>query len=51
MVSHQEGILKELCQAGVLIDQGHAYWFDDVDEALDAYKELTHTGAVSNATH
>lgn len=41
MVSHQEGILKELCQAGVLIDQGNAHWFDDVNEALKAYSELS----------
>ena len=51
MVSHQEGILKELCQAGVLIDQGHAYWFDDVNEALTAYGELTGPGNVTKAAH
>jgi capsular polysaccharide transport system ATP-binding protein len=51
MVSHQEGILKELCQAGVLIDQGQAYWFDDVNEALTAYSELTGPRNVTKAAY
>jgi capsular polysaccharide transport system ATP-binding protein len=51
MVSHQEGILKELCQAGVLIDQGHAYWFDDVNEALKAYGEMVRHGSAARAVH
>jgi capsular polysaccharide transport system ATP-binding protein len=51
MVSHQEAILKELCQAGVLIDQGHAYWFDDVNEALKAYGEMMRPGSAARAVH
>jgi capsular polysaccharide transport system ATP-binding protein len=51
MVSHQEAILKELCQAGVLIDQGHAYWFDDVNEALKAYGEMMRPGGAARAVH
>jgi capsular polysaccharide transport system ATP-binding protein len=37
IVSHQENILKELCQAGILLEGGSARWFDDIGEALDAY--------------
>nr|WP_320136751.1 ABC transporter ATP-binding protein [uncultured Amphritea sp.] len=37
MVSHGEGILKELCQAGILIDKGSAIWFDDINDALSEY--------------
>jgi capsular polysaccharide transport system ATP-binding protein len=37
MVSHQEGILKELCQAGILLADGQAHWFDAIDEAIRAY--------------
>lgn len=51
MVSHQEGILKELCQAGVLIDQGRAHWFHDVNDALKAYGELTRPGSAAKAVH
>lgn len=39
IVSHGEGILKEFCQAGLWLHKGQAYWFDDINEALKAYKE------------
>ncbi|MFZ4502473.1 MAG: ABC transporter ATP-binding protein [Methylococcaceae bacterium] len=39
MVSHGESTLKEFCSAGVWIDNGKAYWFDDINDALKAYKE------------
>jgi capsular polysaccharide transport system ATP-binding protein len=39
MVSHGEGILRDLCQAGIWLHQGQAIWFDDINEALLAYKE------------
>lgn len=38
MVSHDEGTLKQFCQSGIWINEGQAYWFDDLDEALKAYK-------------
>ncbi|MBB4640074.1 ABC transporter ATP-binding protein [Rhizorhapis suberifaciens] len=38
MVSHGEETLREFCQAGIWIDKGQAYWFDDITDALDAYK-------------
>lgn len=37
MVSHSEGILKDLCQAGVYIKEGEAFWFDDVNAAIKTY--------------
>jgi capsular polysaccharide transport system ATP-binding protein len=37
IVSHGEGILKELCQAGIWLHQGKAVWFDDIHDALEAY--------------
>ncbi|HBP42429.1 MAG TPA: ABC transporter ATP-binding protein [Halomonas sp.] len=37
MVSHSEGILKDLCQAGLYIKQGLVYWYDDVNEAIETY--------------
>jgi len=39
MVSHAEGILKDLCHAGVWLEDGEAHWFDDIHDALDAYRE------------
>lgn len=37
MVSHSEGILKDLCQAGLYLKEGSAYWYDDINEAIAAY--------------
>jgi len=39
MVSHSESTLKQFCSAGIFIDQGKAHWFDQLDDALTAYKE------------
>ncbi len=39
MVSHGEGILKELCQAGLWLTGGEAIWFDSIHDALSAYRE------------
>ena len=39
MVSHSESLLKQFCQAGVLLDGGQAHWFDAIDDALEAYEE------------
>lgn len=41
MVSHSEPDLKEFCQSGILINAGHAYWFDQLDDALYAYKDIS----------
>jgi len=38
MVSHSEGGLKEFCTAGIWLDNGTAHWFDDLKDALSAYK-------------
>jgi capsular polysaccharide transport system ATP-binding protein len=38
MVSHAEATLKEFCKAGVLLHDGQAHWFDDINDALKAYK-------------
>jgi capsular polysaccharide transport system ATP-binding protein len=38
IVSHQENILRELCQAGIVLDGGGATWFDDIGEALSVYR-------------
>lgn len=40
MVSHNERDLKEFCQSGILIDDGKAHWFDQLEDALHAYKDI-----------
>lgn len=37
MVSHGESILKELCQAGIWLNDGRATWYDDINDAISAY--------------
>lgn len=39
MVSHGEGTLKQFCSAGIVLHSGKAHWFDDINDALKAYKE------------
>ena len=39
MVAHDEGTLKQFCQAGIWITAGKAHWFDKIDDALKAYKD------------
>lgn len=39
MVSHGEGTLKQFCQAGIWLNKGEAFWFDDINDALKNYKE------------
>lgn len=39
MVAHDEGTLKQFCQAGIFLHQGQAHWFDEIDEAFKAYKD------------
>ena len=39
MVSHGEGTLREFCTAGIWIHDGQAYWYDQLDDALRAYKD------------
>ncbi|MCC4264611.1 ABC transporter ATP-binding protein [Oceanimonas baumannii] len=41
IVSHSEGILKELCQAGIYLKNGQAQWYDDINDAIAAYHEET----------
>jgi capsular polysaccharide transport system ATP-binding protein len=39
MVSHGEGTLRQFCTAGIWLHDGHAHWFDDINDALKAYKD------------
>jgi capsular polysaccharide transport system ATP-binding protein len=39
MVSHDESTLKQFCQSAIWINDGDAYWFDDLGDALQAYKD------------
>lgn len=34
LVAQQESILREFCTAGMWLNRGKVYWFDDIDDAL-----------------
>ncbi|KAA6133380.1 ABC transporter ATP-binding protein [Cupriavidus cauae] len=39
MVSHSESTLRNFCDSAIWLHDGHAHWFDTVDEALARYRE------------
>ena len=39
MVAHNDSILKSFCDSGIFLKSGKAYWFENLDDALLAYKE------------
>ena len=41
IVSHQEGILKSLCQAGIWIKEKKAYWYEDINDAINEYHQYS----------
>lgn len=42
MVSHDEGTLRSFCKAGIWLRNGTAHWFDDIGDAIKAYRESLH---------
>ncbi len=40
LVSHSMPTLKELCNAGIVIDDGQMHYFDDIDDAIKLYIKL-----------
>jgi capsular polysaccharide transport system ATP-binding protein len=40
LVSHSMPILKELCDAGIVLDQGKMEFFEKIEDAIDAYERL-----------
>lgn len=39
IVSHSESTIKSFCDAAVLMHEGRAHWFDQVDDAFKEYKK------------
>ncbi|AKF24123.1 ABC transporter ATP-binding protein [Sulfurovum lithotrophicum] len=40
LVSHNMKTLSELCQAGLLLHEGKLYYYEDIDDAINRYKEI-----------
>jgi len=43
MVSHGEGTLKKFCSAGIWLHDGKARWFNDIEDAIKAYRKTIPT--------
>jgi capsular polysaccharide transport system ATP-binding protein len=39
MVAHNDSMLKTFCESGIFLYKGKATWYDNIDDALKAYKE------------
>lgn len=40
LASHDAGFVREVCDAALVLDRGHARYFDDIDEAVAVYRQL-----------
>jgi capsular polysaccharide transport system ATP-binding protein len=40
LVSHSMGDLRQLCDAGIVLDDGKIYYFDDIKDAIEKYHQL-----------
>ncbi len=41
MVSHNMAELRKFCDAGLMLDQGRLWYFDQIDEAIRAHEDMT----------
>lgn len=39
MVSHTEETLRMFCTAGIFLNEGRAHWYDEIKDALKAYRK------------
>ncbi|MDA9865435.1 ABC transporter ATP-binding protein [bacterium] len=46
VVSHSLGFLKRVCQAGVIIEDGRAAWYDDLPEAIRVHRRMLEASPV-----
>jgi len=40
LVSHDMKTLKEICDVGIVVDNGEMHYFDNIDDAIEKYKEI-----------
>lgn len=48
MVSHGESTLRQMCEAGIFVNDGKAIWFDNIEDAISAYHKSS--GQIVNET-
>jgi len=40
LVSHDMGTLKDICDAGIVVNQGQMYYYNDINDAIREYKNI-----------
>lgn len=40
LVSHAMGELRQICNAGIILNQGHLTYYDDIEDAIEAHQKL-----------
>lgn len=49
IAAHSESTLKQFCKSGILLEDGKALWFEDVNDALIAYKKNQLTDQIKHS--
>lgn len=44
LVSHEMGQVREFCDAGLVLEQGQMFYFEDLEEAIDCHQSLMGKG-------
>ena len=40
LVSHDMKILKELCDAGIVVNEGQMHYYQNINDAIDEYEKI-----------
>ncbi len=40
LVSHDMGTLRELCDAGIVVNKGQMYYYNDINDAITEYENI-----------
>jgi len=40
LVGHQMKILQDICHAGIVLNDGNAYYFDNINDAVNVYEDI-----------
>ena len=44
LVTHEMGQVREFCDAGLILEKGQLYYFEDLDEAIEVHQALMAAG-------
>jgi capsular polysaccharide transport system ATP-binding protein len=44
LVSHDMQTLRDICQSGLLVDEGELFYYEDINEAISHYNKINKAG-------